>query len=1748
MSTDAPDTREPSSLTTDPVGLPAIGDDSGSLTGGGGSEPDFDIDDAAEAKPQRPPPVVVPPATPIARALPLVPRTTPPAQEPSPERQAELRDRIDAISKEARAAIADGNASVAAALWFEAGRLHEHELGNNRDAASHYQESHKSDPTYLPVIHAARRLFAQLGKWGMVAMLLDEELRLPGAPVTDLLIEKARIHEGKLARPEDAVVLYRQVLSVDPAHPVAVDAVVRALSQKGSFADVVSVLLAAVDAAPRDGLKAAWLLETARLCETRLNDDAKALGLVEQADALIPDRRPVLEVLRRLYARAGDTTKLAATLERLADIAGSSVEAVAFLSERARVVGAPGDPASERQAIASLEEARARAPVDTLVLAELCRLYERNQMWPSLADAVEARALAAHDKRDRAAFYADAGRLAEERLLETERAIRLYRATIDIDPSDQVALAALGRLFSKTRRFDDLSHIYDVQLGVTADAQQKIPLLFKHAELLAFSLDDVDNALLRLREILQLSPGYVPAARLAAALYTKLGRYEELVAVWDNELVENVDKDQGLYLLEKIAAVCEEQLKSPDKAMDAYQRMLKLSPGYLPALRSLGRLYFQHEKWEELIKVNLEEAQSVSDPNHIVSLYFRNGEVLADRLSRVDDAVEAFSRALQLMPTYLPALKALGAIYARAGRWNDLIAMHKQEADVARRKEHRAHLLFTAAEIVHDKIGDVVAAVAAYKEVLAEDPAHHPSIRALQRIARQQGDGVMLLEAMNTELGVLSDARDRALLRCRMAEILDRQLQRTDDAVAALEEALRESPSLLVGHEQLITLLGRHNRASDEAAARERSAQVLPDQEGRVANLRALTELYLHRLDDPARALDATNRLLKEAPADRPALRQNLVCALRLRDYKAAISAANSLAAVEPSAVEVCNLHLQIAAWREGHVEPPEDSLPDYVRILEFVPHHPIALHALERAYVERQAWEALYALYEREGEALTDPRLVVDNGMKMGELAGNRLGKPEVARACYERAHNAMRDYLPAITRLKDLYGKEGRPQDQLRLLTLEAQTSKDPAHAIRTLLEVGALQRDKFGDVDAAVDCFSRVLDREPLHAQAYPALEAMLVAGSRWSDLVRVYERRADALQTAPSAQSQPVVVELLLRAAHLSSERLQNTAEAVRLYERVTALIPTHPTALLQTGNLAFARQDWDRAVTAYCALLPVVGDPLLVVPVHFNLAIIFVEHRTDGARAIQHLTAGLAMQPDNRGARTLLARAYAAAGSPAQALQAYKQLCETATERTEKRELHLILARIFDTAFPDPAQAALHLEAALALTEDRNEQQRALDEIAALYERAGNLQGLIDSTTRQAEAVANSAPRRAAELHFRNARLALDKLNSTELALKSSRRALELAPDVVEVRGFVADLYSKIPNQQLLAIEEHRRIFRAGRVRVPSLRALYRGWAQQRAHDRSFCAAEILSFLAAADDAEELFFTDNKKRVKKDSAESLATAQLTSWIAHPLQRNVVRDILVAVGADLGKVMAPDDLEVLDKKNVLKAKADDPLRTLADNLAQNVGVTGFDVWRSQARKSRVEAFSSSPLVISVGTDVTRTHPTREQRFLLGSKLMALQSGHHLLRGLDVRGFAQLLTAIGRSVDKTFPALAIGDAAEIDALTKKVAGALSRKAKGLITEPLSALAANPRAVDLGAFLQATTLTENRAGLLLCGAFDAAIRLVARESGATLAGDTQAMVLALEGNAQLADLVGFSLSDELFQARQALRLAIDA
>lgn len=564
------------------------------------------------------------PARPLSAPLPFAPpREREPDALPPEEAEAFIK-RIQVLTKEANAQ----PGPAAAPLWFEIGWIYESDLNNLREAAGNYQRAHTSDPTFLPVIHAARRLFSHLEKWRMVVILLDEELKIEDAPKAALLLEKGRIFEGKLASADDAMGFYREALEVDAGYAPAVDALTRHLTERSAFAEMATVLERGSETTENDAQRLAWRVEAARLCETQLEDNDRARALLDAARQDSPEDFSTLVALRRLCAQAKDDDSLADVLDALALRSSSDEETARFLLERAQLLAASS---RTQEAAECLQRARALTPDDTQLLAEAARLFEVIDDPASLVDVLRAHAIASNDRAEKVALYAEAGTLAEEKLGDSSRAIELYRECIALDPSYSTANNALGRLFARSDNTEELVGLYESQLSVV-EGPERISLLFKFAELLSEKVGDTEAAITRLLELLQLSPNYVPALKMVSSLYARAGRFDDLIKMYEAELVGQEDRDHAIFLLEKIGTLCELELGDLDRAIDAYQRMLTFTSGYLPALRSLGRLYAKTQRWQDLVAINSEEAQIIGDQNQIVALFYRNGDILESRL------------------------------------------------------------------------------------------------------------------------------------------------------------------------------------------------------------------------------------------------------------------------------------------------------------------------------------------------------------------------------------------------------------------------------------------------------------------------------------------------------------------------------------------------------------------------------------------------------------------------------------------------------------------------------------------------------------------------------------------------------------------------------------------------------------------------------------------------------------------------------------------------------------------------------------------------------------------------------------------------------------------------------------------------------------------------------------------------------------------------------------------------------------
>jgi tetratricopeptide (TPR) repeat protein len=113
-----------------------------------------------------------------------------------------------------------------------------------------------------------------------------------------------------------------------------------------------------------------------------------------------------------------------------------------------------------------------------------------------------------------------------------------------------------------------------------------------------------------------------------------------------------------------LAAVQAEETGEKQRAINLYEEIIQLDPGYAAACINLGTLFFhlrQYDRAEELYR----RATEV-DPSYVLA-YFDLGNVL-DELERLDESIAAYRKAIAFSPRYADAHYNLALAYERKGQ------------------------------------------------------------------------------------------------------------------------------------------------------------------------------------------------------------------------------------------------------------------------------------------------------------------------------------------------------------------------------------------------------------------------------------------------------------------------------------------------------------------------------------------------------------------------------------------------------------------------------------------------------------------------------------------------------------------------------------------------------------------------------------------------------------------------------------------------------------------------------------------------------------------------------------------------------------------------------------------------------------------------------------------------------------------------------------------------------------------------
>ncbi len=542
------------------------------------------------------------------------------------------------------------------------------------------------------------------------------------------------------------------------------------------------------------------------------------------------------------------------------------------------------------------------------------------------------------------------------------------------------------------------------------------------------------------------------------------------------------------------AAWALERLGRRTEALREYQSALQALPSdpyvlYRTAelARRLGRADEQRAALERV-------ASLARDPAEAANALYQMGLIAQKVLADETLATADFERAVAALPTFTPALAALGRQSIRQGRWHDVLrrftgeiaqleeALASDAAPEVRARTIRGLLAryFRAARVLEERLDEPEAATAYHKRALALAPDFLPSFFELERLYQAAG---RWRELVALDLGLVDRLEggplDTVPFLLRAADLLRGRLRDDRNAGRVYARALARRPDdqgALEGASDVFARLG-HRAAQVEVDARWARTLTAPEDD-RLATSLLVRAAELQELDgDPLAAAAEAAPLFREALARRPgdpaafdgllrtSARLGRVSELsrQARDPATAdalpalsvLLAAEALVAAEQFAAAADVLR----QWRD-RLATERSALP--VAAEEAADRAALTLLAL--AYERAEAWRPLADTLEevagRTRESPTRAALLV----RIGELWEHRLDQPELAEDAFQRALAADPGATGAREGRDRLAARRGVPAEPLVVDLPAAVVGTDLADDPRTAFEARPDRRDRF------------------------------------------------------------------------------------------------------------------------------------------------------------------------------------------------------------------------------------------------------------------------------------------------------------------------------------------------------------------------------------------------------------------------------------------------------------------------------------------------------------------------------------------------------------------------------------------------------------------------------------------------------------------------------------------------------------
>lgn len=974
----------------------------------------------------------------------------------------------------------------------------------------------------------ARQLMQVLGQARRASKDTEQRLELAG--------EMANLAMERLESPDRAIEVWRSVVREDGADTRAVQALETLYREQNKWTALVELLKERVDRIPDDeGHKQEridGLLEVANLYREQLKLDTMALATLQRILEIDPAHEESLQAIASTYAGANRYNDLLGVYEKLIDRAAAAedTERQADLLLKVAEIWLEklANPQRALEPLARLTKIRPEDPQARTLLASI---HEKRRDWRALIALRREEVVGKSDDEALEKRVALA-KMAEERLGDRREAIADWNAVLENHGDVDVALVALGRLYERESRWAEAAEILHRRVKATTETEPVHELLVQLGNIYSDRLRSRADAVRVWAEVLRLFPGHDKATRMLRDAYvaehdwdalTELYAGQDRLAAVVDVLQSAADRVQEIparvELYRRVAGLCRDRLKEPERALKALERTLAIQPDNLEVARELLPIYREQRDFARLLRTYEVLLAAAQEEDEQLTLLGEMRSVAASDLGSAALALRLARRAYELRPQDDELRDQLELAAENADGWDDLCSVFEArlKAEGIERDESLL-LLDKLATIARDRLLKPDDAQRYFRQIVELDPSNESAMGALQDIYSGTRRWDDLADVYRRRLEVASEPEERLSTLKGLAKLQEESLQ-------DLEAASKTFGSIL-------------EIAETDVAALEGLARIHRTQ-GNWAELAGILE----------RQLQADGL----SPAQTITLRFELsqVRATRLREYTPAIDGFLAVLELEPNhASSVSALEAIREADPATSVRIVGALLPYYRRV--------------EDRTKEAEALEVLIGATEDPAER---DELLEKLAGTYEKLGGDRLGGALDTRLRLVRSRPESWDNRQAVLALARSLGRvgdaSGAHRDVLDTIAAESREAADQGHtlpreraALRRdlLLERAIMLRDDLGQTGDAEQAYREVLDQDETHQAAYESLESLLSARGAHAELAQLYRRRVDVVFNPREQQ------ELLSRIIRIAREVLGDRDTAVQTAEELLDLVP------------------------------------------------------------------------------------------------------------------------------------------------------------------------------------------------------------------------------------------------------------------------------------------------------------------------------------------------------------------------------------------------------------------------------------------------------------------------------------------------------------------------------------------------------------------------------------------------------------